>query len=440
MSENATTEMNETPYQVMPELDSGEYERLKDDIAEHGIEYPIIIDGSGEIIDGHHRYKAWVDLGRDPDDLPTRVVDDTDAENYHRAYRSNLLRRDLTDGTKREVVKQYLLEHPDRVAEDTQQAIASDLGVDPATVSRAIDECGNDLQVQELSTGEKREQVREYVEANPTASNREVAREVECDVTHVTVGNWRDEWDISEPTTGLDTFTNSKAEADAALDVVDTATDEKVNDEVRETAAEKATEITEGKTTPDEATRDIERTETKQEQKERDPPELPDDEYAVLYADPPWQYDHQKTPNRDIENHYGTMSLSEICNLDVPAANDAVLYLWTTAPKLREAFDVIDAWGFEYVTGAVWDKQKIGMGYWFRGQHEHLLVAKRGDISPPDTDARRSSLISAERGEHSAKPDSVYGLIESAFPERKRLELFARESREGWDSWGDEIE
>jgi len=292
----------------------------------------------------------------------------------------------------------------------------------------------------ELSTDEKRAEVREYVEDSPTASNREVAREVDCDVTHVTVGNWRDEWDIQEPTTGLDTFTNTKAEADTALDITDTATDDEADEEVRETAAEKAAEITDGETLPDEAARDIQRTQTQRQHEQREPPDLPEGKYAVLYADPPWQYDHQEAPNRDIENHYGTMSLSDICDLDVPAAADAVLYLWTTAPKLREAFQVIDAWGFEYVTGAVWDKQQIGMGYWFRGQHEHLLVAKRGDISPPDTDARRSSVISAERGEHSAKPSDVYDLIESAFPQRDWLELFARDGRTGWDSWGDEIE
>jgi len=237
----------------MPEFDPDEFERLKKGIEEHGIEYPIIVDGSGDIIDGHHRYQAWTDLGRDPDDIPTRVVDDADNENYHRAYRANLLRRDLADGTKRQVVKQYLLEHPERVTEDTQADIASDLGVDPATVSRAIDECGNELQVQELSTDEKRQQVRAYVEDHPDASNREVAEEVDCDVSHVTVGNWFKEWDIQEPTTGLDTFTDTKSEADKALDVVDTATDDGVDDSVRETAQEKADEINRGEATPDEA-------------------------------------------------------------------------------------------------------------------------------------------------------------------------------------------
>jgi len=162
------------PYQVMPDLGDDEFERLKEDIRANGIEYPIILDGDGDIIDGHHRYRAWVELDRDPDDIPARVVDDADSENYHRAYRANLLRRDLSDGTKREVVKQYLLEHPDRVTEDTQQAIAEDLGVSRSLVTQvANDPDVKDVTRNELNTSEKREQVREFVEDNPTASDRE---------------------------------------------------------------------------------------------------------------------------------------------------------------------------------------------------------------------------------------------------------------------------
>lgn len=250
------------PYQVMPDLDSEKYERLKEDIANNGIEYPIILDGEGEIIDGHHRHEAWIDLGRDPDDLPTRVVDDASEDNYHRAYRANLLRRDLSDGTKRDVVKQYLLEHPDRVAEDTQEAIAEDLGVSKKTVNRAIEqlrENGKLCQVTQITTDEKRDQVRSYVEDNPDASNREVSREVDCDVTHVTVGNWRNEWDIDNPNTGLDTFTNSKTEAEKAINIAQTATDDNSNDEVRKTAKEKIDEISAGDTTPEEATKEVEK-------------------------------------------------------------------------------------------------------------------------------------------------------------------------------------
>jgi len=123
--------------------------------------------------------------------------------------------------------------------------------------------------VESVSTDEKREQVREYVENHPDASNREVTREVDCDVSHVTVGNWRDEWDIQEPTTGLDTFTNSKAEADTTLDVVDTATDDSADEEVRETAQKMADKISTGDSTPATANRKVKKRENKREREEK---------------------------------------------------------------------------------------------------------------------------------------------------------------------------
>lgn len=205
MSEAAQQPDEEDPYQVMPDLDVDQFERLKEDIEANGVEYPIIVDGDivngdGDVIDGHHRLKAWVELGRDPRDIPKRIVDKPEPENYHRAFRANLLRRDLADGTKRTVVKQYLLEHPDRVGEDDNKDIASDLGVSNQLVGRAIDELrenGNGFLPETLSTDEKKELVREYVDENPDESNREVAENVDCDVSHVSVGNWRPEDDAS---------------------------------------------------------------------------------------------------------------------------------------------------------------------------------------------------------------------------------------------------
>ena len=166
---------------------------------------------------------------------------------------------------------------------------------------------------------------------------------------------------------------------------------------------------------------------------------LPPGEYNVILADPPWQYDFSKDSKDDIEVHYATMPTDEIAALKVPAAEQAVLFLWATAPKLREALEVMAAWGFEYKTNAVWDKEWIGMGYWFRGQHELLLVGTKGGMSPPSTDARYSSVIRQKREEHSAKPKIVYEIIEFMFPDAQRAELFAREEREGWTSWGNEV-
>ncbi len=160
----------------------------------------------------------------------------------------------------------------------------------------------------------------------------------------------------------------------------------------------------------------------------------------VILADPPWRYNFSRSPTRRIENHYPTMTLSEIKLLGerIPAAPNSVLFLWATAPKLIEALDVMAAWGFRYRTQAIWDKKIIGMGYWFRGQHELLLVGTRGKCAPPDPSMRISSVISRKRDRHSRKPEDVQRWIERAFPKARKLELFAREPRKDWAVWGNE--
>lgn len=151
--------------------------------------------------------------------------------------------------------------------------------------------------------------------------------------------------------------------------------------------------------------------------------------FDLLYADPPWKYDFSETESRAIESHYPSMSLDAIKGLKVrlPASNRCVLFLWATAPKLREAMEVIEEWGFEYKTHAVWDKEIIGMGYWFRGQHELLLVATKGKFPPPSEENRQSSILIRRRGEHSRKPIEVYDTIDNMLPQiTTKYELFAR--------------
>lgn len=162
--------------------------------------------------------------------------------------------------------------------------------------------------------------------------------------------------------------------------------------------------------------------------------------FSVLTADPPWRYDFVATKSRKIENQYPTMSLEEIKALGprLPVAENAVLFLWATAPKLRWALEVMDAWGFAYKTHAIWSKKRLGMGYWFRGAHELLLVGTRGHFSPPSSEHRRSSVFEEPRGPHSKKPDSVQDWIDEAFPHEPKLELFARRTRPGWSIWGDQ--
>jgi N6-adenosine-specific RNA methylase IME4 len=167
-----------------------------------------------------------------------------------------------------------------------------------------------------------------------------------------------------------------------------------------------------------------------------EPPPLPN----LVLADPPWRYDFAATDNRQIENHYPSATVDEIANMKPETQPDCVLFLWATVAKLPQAFEIIDAWGFEYKTSAVWDKEKIGMGYWFRGQHELLLVATKGKFSPPEQQDRVSSVFREPRGEHSKKPECVYRWIEAAFPEAHKLEMFCRSPREGWTVWGNEAD
>jgi len=166
---------------------------------------------------------------------------------------------------------------------------------------------------------------------------------------------------------------------------------------------------------------------------------FPDKKYQIIYADPPWRYSFSKSDSRKIENQYPTLTLEQIKALHIPTANNAVLYLWATAPKLLEALAVMKAWGFTYKTQSIWDKQKIGMGYWFRGQHEILLVGTKGKFSPPPQNQRESSVFSEARNKHSKKPQHYRDFLVAAFPNTSRIELFARKQHDGWDVWGNEV-
>lgn len=161
--------------------------------------------------------------------------------------------------------------------------------------------------------------------------------------------------------------------------------------------------------------------------------------YELVLADPPWRYDVQQTPNRRIENHYATMDLDGIIKMAPNSAKDSILLLWATAPKLEEAMQVLKAWGFEYKTNAIWDKEVIGMGYWFRGQHELLLVGTKGNPGTTPESKRISSVFREKRTAHSKKPVSVYDWIEQAFPHKSKLEMYCRSPRKGWAAWGNEV-
>jgi N6-adenosine-specific RNA methylase IME4 len=169
-------------------------------------------------------------------------------------------------------------------------------------------------------------------------------------------------------------------------------------------------------------------------------PPLPNGPFDLIYADPPWQLGSPDGINA-AENHYPTMPLREIKDLQPNASDNAVLFLWAVNCLLPEALQVIETWGFTYKTNIVWVKPGIGLGYWTRNRHELLLFATRGQIDVPEPDQRPDSVIQADRTRHSQKPQAVYELIETTYPRLSKLELFARgQPRPGWQIWGNQAD
>lgn len=203
--------------------------------------------------------------------------------------------------------------------------------------------------------------------------------------------------------------------------------------------------------------------------------------YRTIVADPPWDYAGKTLPWRSTSKPtYKLMPLDKIRALPVAdlASGDAHLYLWAVLPMMREAYGVVEAWGFTPETMLTWCKPGPGLGGGWRGNTEHLIVARRGwsSVNPTcdicggrargarkcicskpvwrvkgklleESDAQRQAFLSMTKGtwyivprrNHSEKPELFIDLIELMSP-APRLELFARRARLGWDVWGNEVE
>jgi N6-adenosine-specific RNA methylase IME4 len=176
---------------------------------------------------------------------------------------------------------------------------------------------------------------------------------------------------------------------------------------------------------------------------------LPDERFGVIVADPEWEwtsYSAETGMDRAAANHYPTSPTEAIAQRDVGsiAAEDCVLFLWATAPRLPDALKVMESWGFTYKTHAIWFKQRAGdgrgTGYWFLGEHELLLVGTKGDVVPPAMGTQFRSVFQAPVGEHSEKPDLALEMIEAYFPNLPKIELNRRgPARQGWSAWGNEV-
>jgi len=194
--------------------------------------------------------------------------------------------------------------------------------------------------------------------------------------------------------------------------------------------------------------------------------ELPRNHFACIAADPPWAFKARTAlqaenwqSRRDVEKHYSTMSIDDIAAMPVKdiAAKDAHLFLWATGPCLRQAFTVMDAWGFKYSSVAfTWVKLRaahnpmqlrilptaesdlhVGLGLTTRKNAEFVLLGRRGSARRNAKNIRE--IILSPRREHSRKPDEAYDRIEQ-YCDGPRLELFARTQRPNWTAWGNQVE
>lgn len=160
--------------------------------------------------------------------------------------------------------------------------------------------------------------------------------------------------------------------------------------------------------------------------------------FATIVADPPWSY--QRSGRGAASNHYSTENGDFIRDLPVSdlAADNAHLYMWVTTPKLWDSpspAEICEAWGFTYKTMLTWVKgERVGLGWYYRVDTEHCVFATRGKAPIPPA-IRASNVLWSPRTSHSAKPPAFYDLVEAVSP-GPRIELFARNPRLGWGSWG----
>jgi N6-adenosine-specific RNA methylase IME4 len=159
--------------------------------------------------------------------------------------------------------------------------------------------------------------------------------------------------------------------------------------------------------------------------------------YDIISIDPPWNYGREYDPeNSRVANPYPEMTVEEIKAINLPFTDNAIIFLWATHKFLPDSFEILKHWGFEYKATLVWNKEKMGVGAWFRMQCEFCLFAIKGKPIFHNTTER--DIIIESRREHSRKPDVFFEMVNKICVGRK-LEYFGREKREGWDIFGNDI-
>lgn len=170
-----------------------------------------------------------------------------------------------------------------------------------------------------------------------------------------------------------------------------------------------------------------------------------DKKYNIIYADPAWQYKSKECLakksilNGKLNYHYNTMTFEELKKIPVNkiCEKDCLLFLWVVSPMLDNCIDVLKSWGFKYSTiGFIWNKERTNPGSYTMSECEICIIGKKGNIPKPRGKRNVRQYVQEKRTEHSTKPHEVRKRIVDMFPTQKKIELFARQSVDGWDCWG----
>lgn len=372
--------------QLFPLMAEDEYEALRDDIERNGLLEPIWLSGDGKIVDGRHRYRACEELGREPETLAT---DYGERDLPEILMSLNMRRRHLNESQRAMVaarLKPYL----------SKEARAR-MGHPKDPVKRPKPE--------ELG------QARDHAAAKLLVSARSVTN-AEKVLQH----------GVPELIRAVDNGTVAVSAAAKAAKLSEAEqramTARVVGGEAKNMSAALRQNRLEKAAAQVEALAPVEGS------------------YHVIVVDPPWRYNHRL----EDETHrgrtpYPTMTEEEIRAIEIPAADDCTLWLWATNAYLADgtAARVCQAWGFQPKTVLTWCKPRVGVGDWLRGQSEHAILAIRG--RPCIKDPTPSTILQADAGEHSQKPQAFFDLVEAHCPGR-RLEMFACTPRPGWDQHG----
>ncbi len=368
---------------LFPEMQEQEFEELKEDIAKHGLQIPILIY-QGKVVDGRHRLRACTELGIIPRFEELQAAND--AAVYGAVVGINLYRRNLPLN-ERVLIAARLANlvvgaNQHTAGAVSQQKAAEELGVSVDSVSRGK---------QVLKSG-----VPELIKAVEAGK---------IDITNAAALAKLSKEDQSQLN-----FDDIKAIQDASKAINKAKFEARRQERLQEIEAKRAN---------------------------NKPLDASMGTFSVVYADPPWNY------MGEMAVGYPCMSVQEICDMPISdiCADDAVVIMWCSSSLLPDALQVMSAWGFTFKTSAVWDKNVTGQGAYFRQAHEVLMIGIKGNVPEVPYSARPSSVLKYPRLEHSRKPLELYQLIDDMYPELKKIELFRRGEkffRKDWMGWGNE--